>query len=396
MHTATVRVRGPGGTLVVSLLLAKQREARTEQEHPQALFVSYTSLLGGAERILLDRTCALDGPATLACPDGELRERARELGLATVGLRERRLELRGRVRDRVGAPVRLAAQSMELRAIIARLTPRCVVGWSMRGLLVSAAALSGRRPRPPLVFAQNDFPPSANVARAVRIAAGRAERVVALSHAIAADTDPHGRLAIEVIHPGVDLERFAPSPLPEGSPVALVLGAIIGWKRPDLALEAAALAANDVPDLQVRFAGAPLGEAGEQLLARLRERAAKPDLVGRVSFDGASIDAPTALREATCLLHCADREPFGVALTEALACGRPVAAPAAGGPLEILDAKSGVLYPVGDARAAAAALVTTVRCAPEFSAPARARAERLFDAPTARGRFRAVIEEVAG
>ena len=58
-----------------------------------------------------------------------------------------------------------------------------------------------------------------------------------------------------------------------------------------------------------------------------------------------------ALQEHHVLLHCADREPWGLVLIEALAAGRPVVAPAAGGPLEILDRG---LYPPGDADAAVA------------------------------------------
>ncbi len=46
--------------------------------------------------------------------------------------------------------------------------------------------------------------------------------------------------------------RFTPSPLPPGPPHALVLGALVGWKRPELALEIAAL----MPELRLTLAGA--------------------------------------------------------------------------------------------------------------------------------------------
>ncbi|MEJ7789517.1 MAG: glycosyltransferase [Thermoleophilaceae bacterium] len=356
--------------------------------------MSYTPLLGGAERILIDRAGALEGPVALACPEGELAERARRAGMQVVLIRERRAELRGGFAVRAGAPARLGAQSAEVGQAIARLRPACVVGWSMRGLLVSAAGAVGARSRAPLVFAHNDLAPSPWVARAVRAAASRADRVVALSRAIAEDLDPNARLGVEVIPPGIDLERFRHSPPPSGNPVVVVLGAIIGWKRPDLALEAVALAARELPGLRVRLAGAPLGEAGAELLARLRERADRPDLQGRVTFEGAVSDTPALLSQATCLLHCADREPFGLALAEALACGRGVAAPAAAGPKEIVAPDCGVLYEPGNASAAAAALVETVRRAPELSHPARERAARLYDNRKALRRFRAVIEEV--
>jgi glycosyltransferase involved in cell wall biosynthesis len=81
-----------------------------------------------------------------------------------------------------------------------------------------------------------------------------------------------------------------------------------------------------------------------------------------------------------------------MALVEALASGRPVVAPAAAGPLEIVDASCGVLYPPGDARAAATALVDAISRADQLGAAARARAEANFDRTTSSARFAALLE----
>lgn len=369
---------------------------------PQALFVSYTSLLGGAERILLDHATALPGPVVLACPEGPLAERARAVGLEVLTLAQRHVELRASVRDRLAMPLRIGAQARELRRIAAELRPRCVVAWGMRPLLSCAAGLRGRG-RPPLVFQHNDLLPSPLVGRAVRAAARRADLAIALSRAIADDLDSYGDLGttVEVVHAGVDLRRFQalPSERPGEPrttvPTALILGAIVDWKRPDLALEATALAARELPELQLRIAGAPLTTSGDRLLAELRRRADRPDLDGRVEFAGQVDDVPAAITSATCLLHCADHEPYGMALVEALACGRPIAAPAAAGPLEIVDASCGALYLPGDAQAAAAALVEVVRRAPELGRAARTRAEAHFDRATGRARFAALVGDVA-
>jgi len=360
---------------------------------PQALFVSYAAALGGAERILLDQAAALEGPVTLACPEGELAARARQQGVHVAALRPRRAELRGSVRHRLAAPLRLAAQSREVRNVVDQLQPRCVIGWSMRGLLAAAGALAGRGSRPPLIFQHNDLLPSPGVARAVRVAAARAERVVCLSRAIADDLG--AGLPADVVHPGVDLERFEPSPLPTGAPEALVLGAIVNWKRPGLALEAAAIASRELPDLRIRLAGAPLDFAGSELARTLARRAAEPDLAGRARL-GEALDASDALARSTCLLHCADAEPFGLAMAEALSSGRPVAAPRAGGALEIVDHTCGVLYEPGSATAAAAALVEVTRRAPDLAGPARERAEWLFDRRVSQRRFRDLVDEVTG
>ncbi|HEX4720406.1 MAG TPA: glycosyltransferase, partial [Thermoleophilaceae bacterium] len=163
------------------------------------------------------------------------------------------------------------------------------------------------------------------------------------------------------------------------------------WKRPDLALEIAALAARELPDLRLRIAGAPLDADGELLLQHLRARAARPDLAGRVEFAGPLPDPAGALGDAGCLLHCSDREPFGLVLVEALASGTPVVAPAAGGPAEIVDATCGALYPPRDAAAAAHALVGVLRSRDQLSAGARRRAESAFSLDAMQARYRDLV-----
>ena len=357
-----------------------------------ALFLSYSGLLGGAEQILIEVATALDETPTLACPEGPLAAAARADGLHVLTLPERPLELRASARDRALAPLRIAALGRDLRRLVAALRPELVFAWGMRAGL-AAGALGSERP--PLVFQHNDLLPGPAVARAVRAAARRADAVVALSECIARDLDPADELGVRVLHPGVDLERFAPAPAPDGPPEVLVLGAIVDWKRPELALEAIALASRERPELRLRLAGAPLGAAGEQLLELLRRRAGQADLAGRVDLAGAVDDVPAALRRASCLLHCADREPFGRVLAEALAAGRPVVAPAACGPLEILDEGCARLYPPGDPAAAARALLDALDHAAELGAAGRARAERLFGLDQARERYRALARELA-
>ena len=94
------------------------------------------------------------------------------------------------------------------------------------------------------------------------------------------------RLDAAVLHFGVDLDAFTPTPLPDGPPQALVLGALVGWKRPDLALEIA----RRMPDVHVTFAGAPL--PGEDYT---------PDAPPNVTFAGHVTDVRDGARAApTC------------------------------------------------------------------------------------------------
>jgi glycosyltransferase involved in cell wall biosynthesis len=364
----------------------------------EGLVVSYSSLLGGAERLLLDLVPALPGRPLLACPPGPLADGARSAGLEVHELAPRRMELRGGPREAAGAVGRIAAQARELRALRRR-RPPWAVAWNMRTAMSAALAGFGGSGRGggavPLLFQHNDLLPSGPPAVPVRAAARRATRVIALSHAIARDLDPHGRLGerMTVSHAGVDLERFGLEPLPGGAPEVLVLGALVPWKRPELALEVAAR----VPEIRLLVAGAPLGVAGHELLDRMRERAARPDLAGRVELLGGLDDPRPALRRASLVLHCAPREPFGIALVEALATGRPVVAPGAEGPAEIVDQSCGRLYPPGDAEAAADAVRTLLAdpAALEETAKAgRRRAEAKFGLDDARERLRRELDRL--
>jgi glycosyltransferase involved in cell wall biosynthesis len=109
-----------------------------------------------------------------------------------------------------------------------------------------------------------------------------------------------------------------------------------------------------------------------------------------VRFLGALADPRPALARAHCLLHCADQEAFGLALVEALAAGRPVVAPDAGGPAEIVTRGSGRLYAPGDANSA----VTALREALAGELAPRARAAD-FDRDRSARRFADLIETVA-
>jgi N-acetylglucosaminyl-diphospho-decaprenol L-rhamnosyltransferase len=350
------------------------------------LFASYSGALGGAERLLVDWATGFDEEVALACPEGALAAAAREHGLRVFPLRARRAQLRGSARDRTLAAWRLWAFASELRALVAALNPGVVAAWGMR------SALASRSLSPPVVFHHNDFLPGPLIGRAVRAAAARAALVTAPSAAVAQELG--GR--VEVIHPGVELDRFASAAAPAAPVEVVVAGALVGWKRPDLALEAVALARRRVPQLRLRFLGAPLDPDATELVEGLRSRAAAPDLTGAVQFAGEVTDIAPELARATCLLHCADREPFGLVVLEALAAGRPAVVAAGSGPDEIVDETCAISFAPGDAGAAAAALVRLAsdpEAAAAMGAAARARARR-FEAAPARARFAQAVATV--
>ena len=205
------------------------------------LFVSYSGVLGGAERVLLDCATRLGRPAAVACPDGPLAAGARAAGLRVLTIRGRDARLRGHA---AAATAALAAFAGDVARLTRRTGPGVVVAWGARAVLATG-------PLPTRVVAvHHDLPPGSALAAALRLANRRAHRVVATSGAVA---EALGRRDAVILHPGVDLAAWRPSPLPPADPPrALVLGALVPWKRADLALEIAAR----VPELQLTIAGA--------------------------------------------------------------------------------------------------------------------------------------------
>jgi glycosyltransferase involved in cell wall biosynthesis len=328
---------------------------------PPVLFASYSGVLGGAEQVLVDCVTRLEREVTVACPEGPLAAELRAQHIAHAPLEARPLQLTP------AHVAHVAALARDLR----QLKPGFLVAWGARAVL--AAPFAGR----PWLAVHHDLLPPA-VRAVTKVATGRADKVAAASRAIAIQFGD-----ATVLHPGVDLARFTPRPPPPGPPHALVLGALVGWKRPDLALDVA----ERMPELRLTLAGATLPGDDGSVEAGLRARAAK--LGGRVTIGPVS-DVHEALANAHVLLHCADVEPYGMALVEALAAGRPVVAPAAGGPLEIVAGGAGRLYAPGDADAAAEALRATLADA-QAPAAARRRAEAAFDVTASAARLEALI-----
>jgi N-acetylglucosaminyl-diphospho-decaprenol L-rhamnosyltransferase len=325
------------------------------------LYVSWSGIAGGAERLLLQFVGAHDGGVVVACPEGALAGAARSAGLTVVTLRPRRPNVRGR--DALAAPVRMCSFALEVRSLIRDLAPEVVIAWGTR----PALALAWARHAPRRVFMHNDFLPGPLIGAAVRRAAAEFDVVVAPSEAVAVDLDPGRRLGdrLVVVRPGVTGPGVFGGPPADRAPVVVVLGAVIDWKRPDLALSVHERVRAVRPDVRLRFVGAPLDPASRA--ASLVRAAAGADGSG-VSWAGWVDDVGAELARATCLLHCAEREPFGFAVAEALAAGRPVVVPASAGPAEIADSSCGVFYAPGDAAGAASAILGLL------SEPARARA----------------------
>jgi len=309
------------------------------------LIHSFSGLLGGSEKILLELLRNAPVPAVLACPDGPLADGAAAADVPVFRIKQRPLEARGGASP-LKAAIAITSYGNEIASIVRATSPSLEVAWGMRSAIGSQSAR--RRPgrsssklrEIPVVAQHIDLLPDGRQGDVARAALLASDRVICLSAAIAADLQPSWQTnpSIAVRYPAVACPEVCPSQPDTDGLNALMLAAIEPWKGHETALEAIALCEG----VSLVIAGTPLSARGDSLLARLKERASQPDLKGRVSFPG-RLDPNEALAAASVLLHPAPAEPFGMAMAEALAAGRPVVASRAAGALEIVDASCGFL-----------------------------------------------------
>ena len=169
-----------------------------------------------------------------------------------------------------------------------------------------------------------------------RFAQGAAHRRVRLmltnSEELAAFTLRNDRLVppVAVVPNGVDLERFAASPLPS-DPVVTIVANLIGYKRHDLFLRAFAIVLRSVPSAQAIV----VGDGPER--NALMDLASSLDLGDRVEFAGQVPDVRPFVERARVVALTSDHEGLPNALLEAMAMGRPVVARAVGGVPELIE-----------------------------------------------------------
>lgn len=182
--------------------------------------------------------------------------------------------------------------------------------------------------------------------------ASRADEFIAISRYVAARIARYYDRRAAVVYPPVDTGFFSPDGTDPGA-AALVVSALVPYKRIDLAIEACARA-----NVDLRIVG-----NGPEM-ARLR-RLAGPG----VTFRGwlSNDEIRSEYRRAGVVL-LPGVEDFGIVPLEAQACGRPVVAAADGGALETVeDGVTGTLVAARSPEAWAAAIRRTldVRLAPD-------------------------------
>jgi glycosyltransferase involved in cell wall biosynthesis len=171
------------------------------------------------------------------------------------------------------------------------------------------------------------------IAHVTRRVVDRASTVIAVSEYLRRELEsrlPEARGKTEVVDSGVDLERFAAvEPAAElDSPAFIHVGSLTERKN-----------VVRLADAFATLGRGSLTYVGDGPLRSLLEGRERVRVVGRVSHD----DVPAWLSAADVVCGPALVEPFGQALLEGLACGKPVVATRIGGPPEFVPEGGGVL-----------------------------------------------------
>jgi phosphatidylinositol alpha-1,6-mannosyltransferase len=208
---------------------------------------------------------------------------------------------------------------------------------------------------------------------------------------------------VEVLPGGVHPERYADpveADLPDWvgrEPVVFSVGAVKPRKGQHIALEAVALAREQVPDLHYAMAGSL--EAAPAYVARLRERAKELGIEDYVHFLGllppyGSLTAWYQRSDVFMLPSVSQGSSFeglGFVFLEAGAAGTPsIGTRDCGAEEAIVDGKTGFLVPQDDPKAAAEALVRMLTNAPFRERMEKAARLRAHDLSWARLASRAV------
>jgi phosphatidylinositol alpha 1,6-mannosyltransferase len=215
---------------------------------------------------------------------------------------------------------------------------------------------------PTVAVYQTDLP---NYARAYRLGAvteafawrwlrdihNAADRTLAPSSVTAADLHEHGLERVWLWGRGVDTERFHPARrderlcaeiAPGGEVIVGYVGRLAAEKRVDLLASVA-----DMPGVRLAVTGG--GPMEEEL------RQALPSAVFLGTRHGEDLARVYASLDV--FVHTGPFETFGQTIQEAAASGLPVIAPAAGGPLDLVDeGATGFLVPPCDGDALASAV----------------------------------------
>ncbi|MEZ5377885.1 MAG: glycosyltransferase family 4 protein [Acidimicrobiales bacterium] len=322
------------------------------KETMTVLGVTPTGVLSGAERVLIRH--ALAGPSfgdtwAIACPDGPAADRIESDGIRRVRVPELKLG---------GGPRPLAAAWLALNNLRAlrplwREARRAdvIIANSVLCLPV-LKLLRALGVETPVAWLVHDVITRPDLERMAKWSASVVDRSIPVSEASAELSRAMG-IPTTVVRNGINPRTEEAEPT-DDDPVIGLNAVLTHWKGQHVLLEAMALVD---PPARAELLGGTLPKDGPYE-AQLRERAAQPDLAGRVSFLGHTEDTDSVMQKWTIAVSASVEPEAGpLSVLEAMSLGLPVIVTNHGGAPEIaLD--TGLIVEPGDPAALAEAITT--------------------------------------
>ena len=165
-----------------------------------------------------------------------------------------------------------------------------------------------------------------------------------------------------VVHDGTEVLPIN-SQIPEnGKLVVGLVGRISPWKGQHIFLRAIGLIRDRFPDVRFQIIGSALFSEAEYE-KEIRALCTSLNLDDVVEFMGFRDDVADLVSKMDLLVHASTTgEPFGQVILEGMAAGKPVVATRGGGVPEFVDdPATGLLVPMGDAKAMADAMARFLR-----------------------------------
>lgn len=337
----------------------------------RVLFLGHSGALSGAELFLAGMLAhARDvDPVVVLLEDGPLRERLEDQGVRVVlclmpvsllGVAKRSL---GGLRGVAGSAGALPRFVRRLARVVRELEPDVLYTNSAKAHIVGIP-LARALGVPSVMHVHNGIA-AHTYGRpnrvALRTASRLADRVVVNSLATRDTLGPRPRREAALVYcpTVVPQERVAPPGAGVPLRVALV-GRVVAWKGQDLAVAAVrrVLDVHGPGSVVLDIYGDALFPRDREYRDRVRAEVSAADLDDVVRWHGHVDDVLEVMQAHDVVIHTSiTPEPMGQVIVEAMAAGRPVVAARAGGPLELVDhERTGLLYPMGEADALAAAL----------------------------------------
>ncbi len=366
----------------------------TTSERPTAtglrvVAITPTGVLSGAERVLIRHAkCGIElgDHWTILSPEGPTGRRVADAGIGWIEIPELKLG---------AGPRPVAAAGLALNNLRAAATVRRAVADAdviVANSVLCLPLLRLLRPAAPVTWLVHDVITRTDLAALARWSAPAVDHSIPVSEAAAVLSNELG-IETTVVRNGIE-----PRPVLEARralpPIVGLNAVLTEWKGQHVLLEALA---SIPPPTVVELLGGALPKDGPYE-ERLRERADRPDLRGRVRFVGHRKDPDTIMRRWTIAVSASVEPEAGpLSVLEAMNLGVAVIVTDHGGAPEIVEGV-GVIVPPDDPAALAEAVVELLGDPQRRHHLAIAARDRVITTLTRRElepAFRAVLEQTA-